>query len=78
MATQPELTAVANALAKALQGDINAMVPSWAQGMIPANEANILGGQLAKIAVDTLDAFRAMEKPGNTVKGNPFETGADS
>jgi hypothetical protein len=78
MATQADYTAVANKLAASLQGDINAMVPSWARGMIPANEANILGGQLAKIAVDTLDAFRAMEKPGNTVKGNPFETGVDS
>lgn len=61
MATQPELTAVANALAAVLRTDISQIVPGWAQGFIPANEANILGGQLAKVAVDTLDAFRTKE-----------------
>jgi hypothetical protein len=59
MATPAEYTIVANALAAALRSDINQMVPSWAQGMIPANEANMLGGQLSKIACDTLDALRA-------------------
>ena len=64
-ATQPELTAVANALAAALQGDITQMVPSWAMGFIPANEANILSGQLSGIAIATLDAFRAAESAEN-------------
>ena len=85
MATQPEMIAVANALATALQGDINQMVPSfasgsfsWARGMIPAKEACMLSGRLARIACDTLDAFRAAQKPGATVKGNPFEQGGGS
>jgi len=60
-ASQAEYTVVANALAAALQTDINTMVPGWAQGLVPANEANIMGGQLAKIGVDALDAYRAKE-----------------
>lgn len=62
MATQADYTAVANALAAALSSDIQQMVPSWAIGFIPANEANILGGQLSKIAVDTLDAYRSKQE----------------
>jgi hypothetical protein len=58
MATQPEYAAVCNRLAEELTRDIAQFVPGWARGMLPANEANILGVQLGKIAVDTLDAYR--------------------
>lgn len=63
MATQAEYTAVANALQKLIQADVNADVPGWAQGMIPADLAPSLAGACAKLAVDTLDAYRAKEAP---------------
>jgi hypothetical protein len=63
MATQPEYTAVANALVSVLQADINADVPSFFKGMVPANLAPELAGALAKKAVDTIDAYRAKEQP---------------
>ena len=61
MATKQDYSAVANAFVAALQTDINNMVPSWAQGMIPAGTVTSMAGQLAKIGVDTLDAYRATE-----------------
>ena len=64
MATQQDYTIVANAFVAALQTDINNMVPSWAQGMIPAGTVSSMAGQLAKIGVDTLDTYRAGEKEG--------------
>ena len=63
MATQPEYTAVANALLALITADINNDVPSIWRGMIPADMAPNMAGQLAKAAVDTLDAFRAKEAP---------------
>ncbi len=68
MATQAEYTVVANAYVVALQSDINTMVPSWAQGMIPAGAVASMAGQLAKIGVDTLDAYRATEPLQTKVK----------
>ena len=61
MATQAEYTAVANALLVAINGDIATEVPGWEQDMIPNSFRAPLAGQLAKIAVDTLDALRNQE-----------------
>lgn len=58
MADASDYAVVKNALTAALQKDIQQMVPMWAQGMIPANEASILADQLSKIAIDTLDKHR--------------------
>lgn len=64
MATQSEYTAVANALLKLINADIEADVPGWARGWIPDNMAPSLAGACAKVAVDTLDAYRADEQRG--------------
>lgn len=64
MATQAEYSAVANQLLTAITSDISAQVPGWEQGFIPATLAPTLAGQLSKIAVDTLDVYRANEKAG--------------
>jgi hypothetical protein len=64
MATAAEYTAVANALLKLITADINADVPGWARGMIPADMAPQLAGAAAKTAIDTLDAYRANEAKG--------------
>jgi hypothetical protein len=63
MATPLEYKAVIDRLTSTIQGDLNQFVPAWAMGMIPANEAAVLASQLGKLAVDTLDAYRAQEKP---------------
>jgi hypothetical protein len=59
--TQAEYSAVANAMLKQIHGDIAAKVPGWEQSFIPADLAPTLAGELSKIAVDTLDAYRANE-----------------
>lgn len=58
-ATQAEYTTVANALLKEINGDIAAKVPSWERGFIPDDLAPALAGELAKTAIDTLDALRS-------------------
>lgn len=64
MGTPDEYTAVANAMLKQIKGDIAAKVPGWEQSWIPADLAPTLAGELSKIAVDTLDQYRANEKAG--------------
>lgn len=61
MTTQAEYAAVANALEEALTTDEQQKVPPEFRGMIPADLAQQLATQLAKVAVDTLDAYRAKE-----------------
>jgi len=61
MANPAEYTAVANAILKIINGEIATAVPGWAQSMIPSDMAPTLAGKCAKVAVDTLDAFRATE-----------------
>lgn len=61
MATQAEYVAVASALNAAIVGDEQQKVPAEFRGMIPADLAPTLAGQLAKVAVDALDAHRAKE-----------------
>jgi hypothetical protein len=61
MATQAELTAVANALLADINQEIATKVPGWEQGMIPNDFRAPLAGELAKTAVNTLDAFRAKQ-----------------
>lgn len=64
MATPAEYTAVADALLKQIKGDIAVKVPGWEQGFIPSDLAPDLASELSKIAVDTLDQYRANEKAG--------------
>lgn len=59
MATQQEYTTVANALLAAIDNDIATQVPNWEQSMIPQAFRAPLAGELAKVAVDTLDALRS-------------------
>ena len=67
MATQPEYTAVANALVKLINDTIDGLSP-FDQGMIrqylSAGKISAGAGAAAKTAVDTLDEFRALEKSG--------------
>lgn len=58
MATMDDYKAVRDALVVVLRADIKQFVPGWAQGMIPANEADVLAQQLSTLAVDTLDNHR--------------------
>lgn len=62
MATKAEYDAVAAALVKVLTADINTNVPVMFRGMIPANMAPHLAQETAKVAIDTLDAYRAKGK----------------
>ena len=61
MASQAEYDAVAKALTTALTTDEQQKVPIEFRGMIPADLAPRLGTELAKVAVDELDAYRAKE-----------------
>ncbi len=61
MATPAEYAAVAAALTRLIQADIDADVPGWARGMIPADLAPSLAAACAKAAIDTLDTFRAKQ-----------------
>lgn len=64
MATQPEYTAVANAVLKTLDDFIRANVPDvmgYQQKALAAMPA--VAGSCAKTSIDTLDAFRAHHKP---------------
>lgn len=65
MATQPEYSAVANALVKECNAAIGAL-QGWEAMMvrqyITPDKIASGAGAAAKIAVDTLDAFRAQEK----------------
>ena len=62
MATPAEYNAVAAALLKVIQGDIDADVPGMFKGMIPADLASSIADACAKTAVDTLDTYRAANK----------------
>lgn len=59
MAIPADYAAVQAALVPVIQSDFNTLVPPFAQGMIPYNEANVLAAQLAKVAVNALDVARA-------------------
>lgn len=61
MSTPAEITAVANALLAAINHEIAIQVPGWEQGMIPQGFRAPLAGELAAIAVKTLDDYRAKE-----------------
>jgi hypothetical protein len=61
-ATQKQYTAAANSILVILKAEINAEVPSWAQGMIPPDLAEQLCGPLAKAAVDA-----ALAVPSSTI-----------
>jgi hypothetical protein len=63
MATQDEYSAVAAALQKLIQGEVDAEVPGFFKGMIPADMVPKLAAACAKSAVDTLDAYRAKHNP---------------
>lgn len=61
MATQAEYSAVANAILVLINQEIATQIPEWEQGMIPDAFKAPLAGAAAKVAVDTLDTFRAKE-----------------
>jgi hypothetical protein len=63
MATPAEYLAVSTVLQKWLAAEEDTEVPAWARGMIPAETVPKASGALAKLAVDTLDAYRASHKP---------------
>lgn len=67
MATKAEYTAVANALVKLIDGSI-AQLGAFEQDMIrqylTPEKINQGAGTAAETAVDTLDAYRALEKSG--------------
>lgn len=67
MATQAEYTVVANALVRLIETSI-AQLNSFEQGMIreylTPDKINQGAGTAAETAVDTLDAYRALEKSG--------------
>lgn len=63
MGTQPEYSAVANAILKLIQADVAAL-PGWEQGWVPPAMEAPLAGAAAKLAVDTLDAYRANQAKG--------------
>jgi hypothetical protein len=62
MATQAEYAAGAAALAKLLNTDIAAEVPSFFQGAIAAKVPE-LSSSGAKAVIDALDAYRAQQPP---------------
>jgi hypothetical protein len=60
MATQEEYTVVANALVALITNKIQ-LLPSWEQGFVPVDKIPMAAGAAAKVAVDTLDTYRAKE-----------------
>ena len=61
MATPQEYAAVTAKLQAELQTDESKFVPAMFQGMIPKDAIPHLAAACARMAVDTLDAFRAEE-----------------
>jgi len=59
MATAADYSAGSKAAAVVLQSDLTQLVPSWAQGMIPAGTAEQLAPAIAKAVIDAVDAERA-------------------
>jgi hypothetical protein len=59
MATLEEYARVATVLLAQINSDIATKVPGWQQHMIPQEFRAPLAGELAKIAVDTIDQLRA-------------------
>lgn len=60
MATQQDYTAVANALVKFFNDELQ-LIPGWERSYIPVEKIPEAAGATAKVAVDALDAFRAKE-----------------
>ncbi len=63
MATKDEYDAVAVALLKMVTADINTDVPVMFRSMIPPDMAPHISNAAAKLAIDTLDAYRAKKGP---------------
>jgi hypothetical protein len=65
MATQADYNAGSTAAAAVLQSDLTQLVPSWAQGWIPPDEAQQLAPAVAKAVIDAVDAERTKQLQGN-------------
>lgn len=61
MATQAEYTAVANALLNLMKAE-ESKLPPWQEAFIPQKMLPSAAGTAAKVAVDTLDSFRALNE----------------
>lgn len=61
MGTQGDYSAVANALVAYAKSEIE-QLPAFEQSLIPMQKLPAAAGAAAKVAVDTLDAYRAKEK----------------
>lgn len=66
MATQGDYTAVANALLKLAMAEEDKL-PGWERQWIPNEKLPEAAGTAAKVAVDTLDAYRMQNPPPKAV-----------
>ncbi len=60
MASQADYSIVANALVVLIHQSI-AKLPPWEQSFIPMDKIPAAAGAAAKVAVDSLDAYRSKE-----------------
>ena len=70
MATQGDYSAVANALVAYAKSEIE-QLPGFEQSLIPMQKLPAAAGAAAKVAVDTLDAYRAKVKKASRFMISP-------